>query len=213
MTTVVLADDHPVVRTGVRSLLESDAGFEVVGEAGNGHEAVQLVEELQPDILVLDLMMEGMNGIEVTRHLSKRSPGTGIVILSMHSNETYVVEALKAGARAYVLKESSSEELVQAVNNAMAGRRYLSASLSERAINRYASTSAGPTNNDDRLTAREREVLPLVAQGLTSSEIARRLLISARTVDVHRGNLTRKLGFKCQADLIRYAIQKSILPH
>ena len=213
MTTIVLADDHHVVRQGLRSLLEAEPDFSVVGETGDGLEAAQLVERLQPDVLVLDLMMPGLNGLEVTRQVSQRSPQTHVVILSMHANEAYVLETLRAGAAAYVLKESTSAELVRAVREAVAGRRYLSPPLSERAIEAYMqkaeSTALDPY---ETLTAREREVLHLVAEGHTNAEIAARLFISRRTVETHRANLMRKLGLRTQTDLISYALRRGILP-
>jgi two-component system response regulator NreC len=212
-TTIVLADDHHVVRQGLRSLLEGEPDFSVVGETGDGLEAAQLVERLQPDVLVLDLMMPSLNGLEVTRQVSQRSPQTHVVILSMHANEAHVLEALRAGAAAYVLKESTSAELVRAVHEAVAGRRYLSPPLSERAIEVYLQ-KAKPAALDpyETLTAREREVLHLVAEGHTNAEIADRLFISRRTVETHRANLMRKLSLRTPTDLISYALRRGILP-
>jgi len=213
MTTVVLADDHHVVRQGLRSLLEAEPGLSVVGETGDGLEAAQLVERLQPDVLVLDLMMPGLNGLEVTRQVSQRSPRTHVVILSMHPNEAYVLEALRAGAAAYVLKESTSAELVHAIREAVAGRRYLSPPLSERAIEVYMQKAESAALDPyETLTAREREVLHLAAEGHTNAEIADRLFISRRTVETHRANLMRKLGLRTQTDLISYALRRGILP-
>jgi len=213
MTTIVLADDHHVVRQGLRSLLEAEPDFSVVGETGDGLEAAQQVERLQPDALVLDLMMPGLNGLEVTRQVSRRSPRTCVVILSMYANEAYVLEALRAGAAAYVLKESTSAELVRAIREAIAGRRYLSPPLSERAIESYMQKAeSAELDPYETLTAREREVLHLVAEGHTNAEIAGRLFISRRTVETHRTNLMRKLGLRTQTDLIRYALRRGILP-
>jgi two-component system response regulator NreC len=213
MTTIVLADDHHVVRQGLRSLLEAEPGFSVIGETGDGLEVTQLVERLRPDVLVLDLMMPGLNGLEVTRQVSQRSPRTHVVILSMHANEAYVLEALRAGAVAYVLKESTSAELVRAVREAVAGRRYLSPPLSERAIEAYMQKAESATLDPyETLTAREREVLHLVAEGHTNAEIADRLFISRRTVETHRANLMRKLSLRTQTDLISYALRRGILP-
>jgi DNA-binding NarL/FixJ family response regulator len=213
VTTIVLADDHHVVRQGLRSLLEAEPDFSVVGEAGDGLEAAQLIERLQPDVLVLDLMMPGLNGLEVTRQVSQRSPRTHVVILSMHPNEAYVLEALRAGAAAYVLKESTSAELVRAVREAVAGRRYLSPPLSERAIEAYMQKAESAALDPyETLTAREREVLHLVAEGHTNAEIAERLFVSRRTVETHRANLMRKLGLRTQTDLISYALRQGILP-
>jgi DNA-binding NarL/FixJ family response regulator len=211
--TIVLADDHHVVRQGLRSLLEAEPDLSVVGETGDGLEAAQLVERLQPDVLVLDLMMPGLNGLEVTRQVSQRSPQTHVVILSMHANEAHVLEALRAGAAAYVLKESTSGELVRAVREAFAGRRYLSPPLSERAIEAYMQKAESAALDPyEMLTAREREVLHLVVEGHTSAEIAERLFISRRTVETHRANLMRKLHLRTHTDLIRYALQRGILP-
>jgi len=213
MTTIVLADDHHVVRQGLRSLLEAEPDFSVVGEAGDGLEAAQLVERLQPDVLVLDMMMPGLNGLEVTRQVGQRSRRTHVVILSMHANEAHVLEALRAGAAAYVLKESTYAELVHAVREAVAGRRYLSPPLSERAIEAYMKKAESDALDPyEMLTAREREVLHLVVEGHTSAEIADRLFVSRRTVETHRANLMRKLGLSTHTDLIRYALQRGILP-
>ncbi len=213
MTTIVLADDHQVVRQALRALLETEPDFHVIGEAGDGLETVRLVERLQPDSLVLDLMMGDINGLEVTRQVSKRSPRTRVVILSMYGNEAYVVEALRVGARAYVLKESSSGELVRAIREAVAGRHYLGPPMSEQAIKTYMQkTESTMLNPYDMLTTREREVLHLVVQGCSNAEIGRRLYISPRTVEIHRANMMHKLNLSTQAELIRYALQRGILP-
>jgi len=213
VTTIVLADDHHVVRRGLRALLEAEPGFQVIGEAGDGLQAVQLVENLQPDILVSDLMMGGINGIEVTRQVCKCSPKTGVVILSMYGSESYVLEALRAGAKAYILKESTADELVRAVHKVASGHRYLGPPLSDQAIEAYMQ-KAEATKIDpyETLTSREREVLHLVAQGNTNAEIAKKLFISQRTVEVHRANMMAKLGLRTQAQLLRYAVRRGILP-
>ncbi len=213
VVTVVLVDDHNVVRQGLRTLLEAESDLHVVGEAANGLEAIKMVDSFQPDVLVVDLMLGGMNGLEVTRQVCKRSPRTGIVILSMYGNEAYVHEALRSGAKAYILKESTSNELVRAVREAAVGHRYLSPPLSERAIEAYMQkTEATALDPYDTLTTRELEVLHLAVQGKTNTEIAGKLFISRRTVEVHRANMMRKLGLHTQADLIRYALQRGILP-
>jgi two-component system response regulator NreC len=213
MITIVLADDHHVVRQGLRSLLAAESDLQVIGEAADGLAAAQLVESLQPDILVLDLMMRGVNGLEVTREVSKHSPRTRVVILSMYGNEAYVLEALRAGAKAYVLKEATADELVRAIREAASGHRYLSSSLSEHAIEAYMKkTEDTGLDPYDTLTTREREVLHLAAQGYTNADIADRLYISRRTVEAHRANMMQKLGLHTQTDLIRYALQRGILP-
>ena len=213
MITLVLAEDHHIVRQGIRSLLEAEVDFQVIGEVSDGLEAVRIVEELHPDILVLDLMMGGLNGLEVTRQVSKQSPKTSIIILSMYNNEVYVLEALRAGAKGYVLKDSTAAELVKAVREAIIGRHYLSTSLSERAIEKYIEKSKETYLDPyDTLTTREREILNLAAQSYNNAEIAERLFISRRTVEVHRANAMRKIGLHSQTQLIRYAIKRGILP-
>jgi two-component system, NarL family, response regulator NreC len=209
---VFLADDHHVVRHGLRSFLETVPEFEVVGEAGDGRQALEEVERLHPDVLVLDLMIPGLHGLEVLKRVTQRG-GVRVVILSMHDNEGYVVKALQNGASAYVLKGSQVSDLVQAIREAAAGRRYLSPPLNDLAIQAYSQqTSTQPFDLYDTLTPREREILQLVAEGHTSAAIAERLFISPRTVETHRGHLMQKLGLKSQADVIRFALQRGILP-
>jgi DNA-binding NarL/FixJ family response regulator len=213
MTTIVLADDHHVVRQGLRALLEAQPDFQLVGEAGDGLEAVQLTERLKPDVLVIDLMMPSLNGLEATRQVRQRSPHTRVVILSMHANEAYVLEALRNGAAGYVLKDSSAADLVHAVREVVAGRRYLSSPLSERAIEAYIRKATDVTLDPyEMLTNREREVLYLAAEGRTNTEIADQLSISPRTAETHRANLMHKLGLRTHTDLIRYALRRGILP-
>ena len=213
MVTIVLADDHHVVRQGLRSLLAAEPDMQVIGETDDGLEAVRLVENLQPDILVLDLMMRGINGLEVTREVCQHSPKTRVIIFSMYDNEAYVLEALHAGARAYILKEATSDELVRAIRAVISGRRYLSSSLSEQAIEAYMKkVEKASLDPFDTLTTREREVLQLAARGCTNADIADQLYISRRTVEAHRANMMQKLGLRTQTDLVRYALQRGILP-
>ena len=213
MITIVLADDHRVVRQGLRALLEVEQDFRVIGEASDGLEAARTIEKVQPDVAVLDLMMGGLSGLEVTRQLHKTSPKTCVVILSMYGNEPYVLEALQAGVKAYVLKESTTDELVHAVREASCGRRYLGSPLSEIAIDAYLQKTKGSTIDPyETLTTREREVLHLSAQGCTNAEIAEKLFISRRTVEVHRANMMQKLNLHTQTDLIRYVLEKGLLP-
>ena len=213
LTTIVLADDHHVVRQGLRALLEAEPGFSVVAEAADGLAAADLAERLKPNVLVLDLMMPRLGGLEVARQVRRRSPQTRVVVLSMHANEAYVLEALRNGVAGYVLKESTAADLVQAVREAVAGRRYLSPPLSERAIELYVQ-KAQATIPDiyETLTSREREVLHLVAEGYSNADIAARLSIARRTAETHRARVMRKLGLRNQTELIRYALRRGILP-
>lgn len=210
--TIMLADDHVVVRQGLRLLLEQQPDFKLVGEAADGLEALQLVERLSPKVLVLDLMIPRLHGLEVTRQAHRDFPGTRILILSMHADEPYVMEALRNGAQGYVLKDGSADELVQAIRQAAAGRRYLSPVLAERAFTGYVE-HPGESSLDvyDTLTSRERLVLQLAAEGFTSTEVAQKLFISPRTAETHRANLMRKLGLTSQTDLVRFAIRKGII--
>jgi two-component system response regulator NreC len=213
VTTIVLADDHHVVRQSFRLLLEAEPDFHVLGEAASGLETIQLALRLRPDVLLVDLMMPELNGVEVARRIKKQLPNTVIVILSMHENEAYVVEALRAGVSAYVLKKSTAQELVYAIQQGLAGHLFLSPPLNEHAIQAYLEKTQGTSLDPyDTLTAREREVLHLAAEGLNNAAIAARLSISPRTVEMHHGNLMRKLRLRNQADLIRFAIQRGILP-
>ncbi|HMV98725.1 MAG TPA: response regulator transcription factor [Acidobacteriota bacterium] len=213
MISIVLADDHHIVRQGLRALLEAESDFRVIGEASNGRDAIELVRKLHPSVLVLDLMMPVLNGIEVTRQLGKAHPQTKIVILSMYANEAYVLETLANGASAYVLKDSNTSDLVLAVREVAIGRRYLSPPLSDRAIEAYQEKARSASlDKYETLTTREREILQLAAEGSSSTDIAAKLGISARTAETHRTNLMRKLNLHSQADLIRYALRRGIIP-
>jgi DNA-binding NarL/FixJ family response regulator len=213
MTTIVLADDHNLVRQGLRTLLEGELGFDIIGEASDGFGAVDLVSSLHPDVLVIDLMMPNLNGLEVVRQVGKKYPGTRSIILSMHSNESYVLQALKYGVAGYVLKESIADELVRAINEVSSGRRYLSPPLSDQAIEAYGQKSQGKEiDRYESLTTREREVLQLAVEGYSNKEIGEKLSISPRTVESHRANFMGKLGLKTQTDLIRFALKQGIIP-
>jgi two-component system, NarL family, response regulator NreC len=208
--SILLADDHHLVRQGIRTLLESEPELEVIGEASSGLECVQMVDKLKPQIVVLDLMMPGINGLEVTRRISDEAR---VIILSMHANEAYVLEALQKGAYGYVLKDSTADELIQAVLEVARGKRYLSPPFSERAIAAYIQkASTATTDPYDNLSNREREIFYMVAIGHSNNEISSTLSISPRTVEGHRSNIMHKLNLQSQADLIRYAIRKGILP-
>ena len=212
VTTIVVADDFPVFRKGLKSLLEAEPNFRVIGEIGGGLEAVRLAERLRPNIVVVDLKISGIDGLEVTRQISRRLTKTSVAILSTYSNQSHVLEALRTGAKAYILKDSAPEELILAIREVTAGRYYLAPALSERAIEAYIhGVETNALNEYDKLTTREREVLHLVAQGFTNTEIAAQLYISPRTVEIHRINMMHKLKLKTPVQLIRYAYKQGIL--
>ncbi len=212
--TIVLADDHHIVRQGIKALLENENDFTVIGEASDGFKAVEITNRLKPQILIVDLMMPGLSGLEVTRQVVKICPKTKVLVLSMYMNEPYVVEALRNGAYGYVLKESNISELMSAIREISKGHHYLSPPLSERAIEAYLEK----TNNAffdpyETLTTREREVLYLAVEGFSNTEIAAKLFISPRTVETHRANMMRKLSLQSHIDLIKYALKKGIIPN
>jgi DNA-binding NarL/FixJ family response regulator len=211
MITIVLADDHHIVRQALKTLLDAESDFELIGEAGDGIEAVRVVERLNPQVLVLDVMMPLLNGLEVLRQVTDRTR-TRVIVLSMHASDAYISEALKNGAAGYVLKDAQSSELVHAIREVAAGRRYLSPPLSERAVELYGRRLGQmPEDPYDTLTGREREVLQLAAEGHTNAQISERLFISSRTTETHRANLMRKLGLQNQSELIRFAVRRGII--
>jgi two-component system response regulator NreC len=212
MITIALAEDHHLVRQGFKLVLTAESDFKLVGEAADGLEAVQLVQKKLPNVLLLDLMIPRLHGLEVTRQVHRDSPGTKVIILSMHADEPYVMEALRNGALGYVLKDCTAADLVLAVRTVVAGRRYLSPVLAERALTGYVEhPGASELDIYDTLTNRERMVLQLAAEGKTSAEIATSLFISPRTAETHRANLMRKLGMRSQTDLVRFAIRRGII--
>lgn len=212
MIRIVLADDHEMLLDGLARLLGDEADLDIIGTATNGLQALETVEKLRPDLLIVDLMMPHLNGLEVTRQAMQRHPDLRVIVLSMHADEAYVLEALHHGARGYVLKESSRTDLINAIREVMAGRRYLSAPLSERAIDTYLqSKQPAPDTPYQRLTNRERDVFQLLAEGFSNREVADLLSISVRTVETHRANLMEKLKLRTQADIIHFAYQTGIL--
>ncbi len=211
MTTVIIADDHELVRSGLRSLLEAEGTFLVVADVADGLAAAQAVDKHKPALLILDLNMPRMHGLEVLKHVRTSSPHTRVIVLSMHNDEPYVIEALRAGAAAYLLKGSESQEIVRALKEVLAGRRYLSAPLSEWAINALTTRVADTSDPLAALSPREREVMQLAAEGYGNPEIAGKLFISPRTAETHRTNLMRKLGLQSQTDLVRFSIRRGII--
>ena len=209
---IVIAEDHTILRQGLRALLSSDPDFEVVGEAEDGRAAIRSVETLSPDLLLMDLSMPRMTGMEAITEIKKGSPATKIVVLTVHKGEEYVLSALKAGADGYVLKDAGRDELVAAVKNVLAGKRYLSLDISEKVIGGYLEgRRALKTTPWDTLTQREREILKLIAEGYKNKEIAEHLFISLKTVEKHRSNLMRKLDLHNTAALTAFAMEKGII--
>lgn len=210
--TVFLADDHAVVRDGLRALLEAQSDIQVVGDATNGREAVRQVTELLPDVVVMDVAMPELNGIDAAGQIAQAQLATQVIILSMHSTTEHVFRALQAGAQGYVLKESAGIEVVKAVRTVRAGERYLSPKISDQLLDDYlhqfqSVEAKGPLA---RLSPREREVLQLVVEGKSSSEIADILSLSTKTVETYRSRMMRKLGIKDLPNLVRFAIQHGI---
>lgn len=211
--SILIADDHAVVREGLKALLEDEHEFTVVGEAATGLETIRLCNNLKPEILVLDIMLEDISGLEVVRRLRQKLPKMGIVILSMYGDKQHVLEALRVGVNAYVIKKSVASELVHAIREVLVGHRYLGSQLSDLVVEAYLEKhKTSLVDPYDSLSDREREVLHMVANGYTNAEIAENLYISRRTVETHRNNVMRKLNLNNQTDFIRYAIQKGIIP-
>src|SRR5437868_2253912 len=212
-TRIVLADDQNVVREAIKCLLELEADFEVVGETADGLSVVSLVDRLKPEVLIVDVAMPGLYGLEVTRQVRERSPKTAVIVLSRYVNEWYVTEALRNGASGYVVKQAEAHELTRAVRTVAQGRRYLSSPLSPEDVQSWLLQAERLTGDSyESLTGREREVLQLVAEGYSSTRIARRLSISVRTAEAHRANVMRKLRLKNYTALIKYALARGVLP-
>ena len=209
--TILLADDHPIVRQGIRSLIESTPEFEVIGEASDGIEAIDMIEKKKPDIAFLDIMMPNLNGLEVTKQASKRKLETKIIILSMYANSTYAVRALRNGASGYVLKDSKQSEIINAVHAVMNGQRFISPEFSDEVFSALIDNQNKEPDNFNQLTTRERQVLQMIAEGNTNKEIAEKLVLSTRTIESHRANLMIKLKINSQAKLVQYAIQKGLI--
>ncbi len=210
---ILLADDHNILRDGMRLLLERQPGFAVVGEAGDGREIVELAREHRPDVVVMDIAMPNMNGIEATRRIVEKQPETGVVILSMHYDESYVLRSLKAGARAYLLKDALKSELIAAIRAVAEGRSFFSPKISRILQEDYVEALARKDADDsyELLTDREREILQLVAEGKTNKEIATILNVSLYTVDTHRTHILQKLNLHSVPELILYAVRKGII--
>jgi DNA-binding NarL/FixJ family response regulator len=207
---VALIDDHPIVRQGLRNLLQTEPSFAVIGEADDGITGVDLVQRIKPDVLIVDLMMPGLNGLDLIKQVLKSLPKLRILVLSMQSADSYVVEALNCGAVGYVLKETGPSEIIQAIHTVVAGQRYLSPKLEERLLNSSKGTRK-ITDPYETLTRREREILHLIIDGNTNAQIARRLVLSPRTVELHRSRIMKKLDLHNQTDIFRYALERGLL--
>lgn len=208
---VLVADDHTIVRTGIRHVLESEAGFEVVGEAANGSEALSLVAQLRPDVVVLDISMPGESGLKVAARLRDSSPEPKVLVLSMHDNAEYVLESVRAGADGYLLKDTAVAELRSAIRAVCRGESYFSPPIAGRLRDALRGEPLTPAGTLDQLTGREREVLLGVVRGKTNKEIATELGISHRTVETHRESLMRKLQIRTVAELTRFALAAGIV--
>ncbi len=210
---IVLADDHTIMRNGLRLVLERQADFSVVGEASNGREAIDVVDRLNPEIVVMDIAMPLLNGIEAAKRITADHPRTAVLILSMHSDEAYILKALKAGARGYLLKDSAEADLIQAIRAVCTGKAFFSPAVSQVFLDDYLRQvrQRGLDDPYDLLTARERELLQLVAELKSTKDIATLLGVSPHTIDTHRGNLMQKLNVHSIPELILYAVRKGII--
>lgn len=212
---ILLADDHTVMRAGLKLLLERQPDFEVVGEARDGRETTALAASLSPDIVVLDVAMPQLSGLEAARQIHASAPNTGIVILSMHSDESYVMRALKAGARGYLLKDSAEVDLINAIRAVVDGKAFFSPAISKMLAEDYVRDMRlrGADDSYELLTTREREILHLLAEGRSNKEVAATLNLSLYTVETHRSNILEKLNLHSTPELILYAVRKGIIPH
>jgi len=212
-TRVLLADDHTLVRHGLRKILEEQPGWEVVGEAGNGREAVQLALTTSPDVAVLDIGMPLLNGIEATRQIVRKTPGAQVLILSMHADEAYVARALDAGARGYLLKDSADSDLIRAVTAVSAGKSFFSPAVAKVMLDDYVRRRAdkGFVDRYDTLSEREREVFQLVAEGHSNKEIADVLSVSPATIETHRAHVLQKLALHNTTELVLFAVRRGII--
>lgn len=208
---LLLVDDHSILRAGLRMLFAAEQDLEIVGEASSGEEALQAVAELHPDVVIMDVAMPGMSGIEATRRIKAAQPSTVVLALTMHEDEQYFFEMLNAGASGYIPKRAAPDDLITAIHVVHEGNVFLHATLARFLMHELAHRAEGGQEVDGSLTEREREVLVLIAEGLTSREIGARLVVSPRTVDRHRENIMAKLNLHSRVELVRYAIEKGLI--
>ena len=211
---ILLADDHSVVRSGLRSLFKTGTGFAVVGEVANGEDAVKMVQRLKPDVVILDISMPVMGGIEATRIIKQKFPDVGVLILTIHASEEYIYEMIKAGANGYVLKDAEKHEIFAAVRSVAVAEPFFSSNVSkvivERIVKKAAPVETKEPAQNENLTKREQEILRMIAKGLTSREIADKLYLSLSTINTHRANLMQKLNIHDTARLVRFAIREGL---
>ena len=209
--SVLIADDHTIVRSGVRLLLEAETDIRVVGEALNGREALELAESLQPDIVLMDITMPEMDGLEATRQLKARFPHINVLVLTMHRSDDYFFEMLKAGASGYILKGAKTSELINAVRVVQQGEIFLYPSMTQKLVQGYIQLAEWDNESEPSLSPREKEIFQLLAEGYSNKEIAEKLVISPSTVHSHRGNIMEKLGLGNRRDLIQYARKQGLI--
>jgi DNA-binding NarL/FixJ family response regulator len=210
--SIIIADEQPITRYGISTLLGAENGYDIVGQTEDGIESLKLVKELNPHILILDLLLKGISGIEVARQVSRLKLNTKVIVFTEYKSGHYILDAMRAGAMAYVLKEFDTNELMLAINQVMNGHHYLSGPLADFVVDIYANKGNMASDSYDTLTPREREILQLVGLGNTNNEIASRLTISRRTVEVHRTNITKKLGLRTpHIDLAKYVIERDLV--
>ncbi len=208
---VLIGDDHTIVRSGVRLLLEAEEDIEVVGEAGNGHEVLALAESLSPDVIIMDIAMPGMDGLEATRRIKAQLPQINVLVLTMHRSDEYFYEMLQAGASGYVLKGARTNELIDAVRVVSRGEVFLYPTMAQRLVQDYFALKGNSIEQDVSLSPREKEILKLLAHGYSNKEIAEKLVISQSTVHTHRSNLLSKLGLNTRHELVQYARERGLI--
>ncbi|MCU7932620.1 MAG: response regulator transcription factor [Candidatus Thiodiazotropha sp. (ex Codakia rugifera)] len=211
---IIIAEDHNILRAGLKALLTSNPQFEVIGEADNGREAIRRVIDLKPDLVIMDLSMPGLNGMDAIREIKERMPDVKTLVLTVHNEEEYVLASLKAGANGYVLKDATQNELMTAAERVLNGKTYLSAEITEKVVNSYLNTNninQEPVTRWDTVTQRERQILKLIAEGHTNKSMAEYLCISVKTVEKHRANLMKKLDLHSVSALTTYALEKGII--
>lgn len=213
---IVIAEDHTILRAGLKALLESNSNFEIVGEANNGRDAIRRVAELRPDLIIMDLSMPGLSGIDAVKDIRDRYPEVKALVLTVHSEEEYVLSSLEAGANGYVLKDATQTELIAAAERVLNGKTYLSPEITEKVVDSYLQAnknSQEPATKWDSVTQRERQILKLIAEGHTNKSMASYLCISVKTVEKHRANLMKKLDLHSVSALTTYALEKGIISY